>query len=69
MVIVFVWMNTATQRAYGSKTDAYRVLQSMVANGHPPNVWEETLQGVNQLSACLRLLAARSSNPNGESAG
>lgn len=44
-VIVLGWVNdTATKRAYGSKTDAYRVFQAMLASGHPPNDWDELLQ-------------------------
>jgi toxin YhaV len=36
-LIVLGWVNdTCTKRAYGSKTDAYRVFQSMLASGHPP---------------------------------
>jgi toxin YhaV len=48
-VIVLGWVNdTATKRAYGSKTDAYRVFQAMLASGHPPNDWEELLQEAQQ---------------------
>lgn len=37
-LIVLGWVNdTGTKRAYGSKTDAYRVFQSMLASGHPPD--------------------------------
>jgi len=44
-LIVLGWVNdTDTKRAYGSKSDAYRVFQSMLASGHPPDDWEELLQ-------------------------
>ena len=69
-VIVLGWVNdTASKRAYGSKTDAYRVFQSMLANGHPPSDWEELLQEASQVSTRLRLLTTRSTDPNGESTG
>ena len=69
-VIVLGWVNdTATKRAYGSKTDAYRVFQSMLANGHPPSDWEELLQEASQVRERLRLITLRSTDPNGESTG
>ena len=44
-LIVLGWVNdTDTKRAYGSRSDAYRVFQSMLASGHPPDDWEELLQ-------------------------
>jgi len=44
-LIVLGWVNdTDTKRAYGSKTDAYRVFQSMLASGHPPDDWDVLLQ-------------------------
>ena len=48
-VIVLGWVNDpATKRAYGSKSDAYRVFQPMLASGHPPNDWDELLQEAQQ---------------------
>ena len=44
-VIVLGWVNDQqTKRAYGSKSDSYRVFQSMLASGHPPNGWDSQLQ-------------------------
>jgi toxin YhaV len=44
-IIVLVWINDeATKRAYGSKTDAYRVFQKMLDSGHPPDDWNNLLQ-------------------------
>ena len=41
-VIVLGWVNdTDTKRAYGSKSDASRVFQAMVASGHPPDDWQQ----------------------------
>jgi toxin YhaV len=53
-VIVLGWVNdTATT----------------LANGHPPSDWEELLQEASHFRTRLRLLTARSTDPNGESAG
>jgi toxin YhaV len=59
-VIVLGWVNdTDTKRAYGSKTDAYRVFQSMLASGHPPDDWEELLQEAGQTSQRWQQLTDR----------
>jgi len=40
-IIVYVWVNDeSTKRAYDSKTDAYRVFEKMLNNGHPPDSWD-----------------------------
>lgn len=44
-IIVLAWMNDETTlRTYGSKSDAYRVFQGMLINGHPPDEWEELVK-------------------------
>lgn len=54
------WVNdTGTKRAYGSKTDAYRVFQSMLASGHPPDDWDELLQEATQVTGLLQQLTDR----------
>ena len=59
-LIVLGWVNdTNTKRAYGSKTDAYRVFQSMLASGQPPDNWEELLQDAVQAAERLRQLSDR----------
>ena len=59
-LIVLRWVNnTDTKRAYGSKTDAYRVFQSMLANGQPPNNWEELLQDATHAAERWRQLSDR----------
>ena len=59
-LIVLGWVNdTNTKRAYGSKTDAYRVFQSMLASGQPPDNWEELLQDAVQGAERLRQLSDR----------
>jgi toxin YhaV len=59
-LIVLGWVNdTDTKRAYGSKTDAYRVFQSMLASGHPPDDWDQLLQESTQAAGRLQLLTGR----------
>lgn len=59
-LIVLGWVNdTDTKRAYGSKSDAYRVFQSMLTSGHPPDNWEELLQEAAQAVGRLQRLADR----------
>ena len=54
-VIVLGWVNDQrTKRAYGSKNDAYRVFQAMLAKGHPPDDWEELLREAMQNSGQLQ---------------
>ena len=44
-VIVYAWVNDETnKRAYGSKTDAYKVFEKMVKSGHPPKEREDLLK-------------------------
>ncbi len=44
-IIIFAWVNDEkTKRAYGSKTDAYRVFQSMIERGSPPDDWDALLE-------------------------
>lgn len=44
-LIVYAWVNDdQTKRAYGSKTDAYRVFAKMLKSGHPPDSWDELLK-------------------------
>lgn len=39
---MFVWVNDEkNKRAYGSKTDAYRVFEKMLNSGHPPDGWNQ----------------------------
>ncbi|WP_414550704.1 type II toxin-antitoxin system YhaV family toxin [Anabaena sp. CCY 0017] len=44
-IIVFAWVNDEnSQRAYDSKTDAYRIFHKMLESGHPPDDWNELLK-------------------------
>jgi toxin YhaV len=57
-LLVLGWVNdTNTKRAYGSKSDAYRVFQSMLASGHPPNDWDALLKEAGQATQRLSQLA------------
>ncbi|MCP9841511.1 type II toxin-antitoxin system YhaV family toxin [Synechococcus sp. J7-Johnson] len=60
-VIVLAWVNDDdTKRAYGSKTDAYRVFQRMLKNGHPPDSWDllitEAANNMDRLNTVLETL-------------
>lgn len=44
-IIVLAWVNDGkSKRAYGSKTDAYRVFEKMLNSGHPPDSWDKLLK-------------------------
>lgn len=44
-IIVYAWVNDKdTKRAYGSKTDAYRVFQKRLAAGDPPTDWSDLVK-------------------------
>lgn len=44
-VIVYAWVNDEkNKRAYGSKTDAYRIFEKMVKSGRPPKEWDDLLK-------------------------
>ncbi|MFM9088971.1 MAG: type II toxin-antitoxin system YhaV family toxin [Cyanobium sp.] len=59
-LIVLGWVNdTDTKRAYGSKSDAYRVFQAMLCKGQPPNDWDQLLQEAEQVSDRLQQLNDR----------
>jgi toxin YhaV len=48
-IIVYAWINDdKSKRAYGSKTDAYRIFQKMLKSGNPPDDWNSLLQEAKQ---------------------
>lgn len=50
--IVIGWVNGFdTLRAYGSKTDAYKVFKGMLNGGNPPDGWEELLRQAKTATA------------------
>ena len=47
--IVYAWVNDEhSKRAYGSKTDAYRVFEKMLQSGSPPDDWQALLEDVDK---------------------
>lgn len=43
-IIILAWVNDVQSlRAYGAKTDAYKVFNNMLESGHPPDDWEQLL--------------------------
>ena len=53
-IIVYAWVNDAESlRTYGSKTDAYAVLRSMIESGNPPNDWAALLRSSKRTAADL----------------
>lgn len=57
-VIVLAWVNDEdTKRAYESSDDAYRVFRKMLANGHPPDDWDQLLKeaksGASRLNSVM----------------
>jgi len=60
-VIVLAWVNDAdTKRAYESDDDAYRVFKKMLANGHPPDDWEQLRAEASRQSGRLASLSGTS---------
>jgi toxin YhaV len=60
-VIVIAWVNDEdTKRAYGSKSDAYRVFRKMLNEGHPPDTWDKLLSeakaGPNRMATAVEAL-------------
>ena len=50
--IVIGWVNGFdTLRAYGSKTDAYKVFTGMLNAGHPPDYWDKLLSQTQAATA------------------
>ncbi|ASP23743.1 toxin YhaV (plasmid) [Antarctobacter heliothermus] len=44
-IIIYGWVNDENnKRAYGSKTDAYRVFQKRLAAGDPPTDWDDLIE-------------------------
>lgn len=48
-VIIIGWVNDdTTLRAYGSKTDAYKVFSRLLKDGNPPTEWAALLKGAKE---------------------
>lgn len=54
-IIIYGWVNDeGTKRAYGSKTDAYRVFQKHLAAGDPPTDWNDLMNRAGALMVSVR---------------
>ncbi len=54
-VIIYAWVNDdKTLRAYGSKTDAYRVFKGMLEDGNPPSDFDELLKEARKVRQALK---------------
>ncbi|HHG8879925.1 type II toxin-antitoxin system YhaV family toxin [Citrobacter portucalensis] len=50
--IIIGWVNDfGTLRAYGSKTDAYKVFAAMLNAGNPPDDWDKLLNAATKATA------------------
>jgi len=50
-IIVYAWVNDEnSKRAYGKKSDVYKVFKKMLDSGHPPDDWNELLKEVKRLN-------------------
>lgn len=50
-IIVYVWVNDEhSKRAYDSKTDAYAVFAKMLANGNPPDNWDDLMANCRSMT-------------------
>lgn len=59
-LIVLGWVNdTDSKRAYGSRSDAYRVFRAMLSRGQPPNDWDQLLQEAEPVTGRLQQLNDR----------
>lgn len=44
-IIIYGWVNDeSTKRAYGSRTDAYRIFQKRLTAGDPPTDWNDLIK-------------------------
>lgn len=57
-VIIYAWVNDETTlRAYGSRSDAYRVFKGMLEDGNPPGDWTALLTSVQKAGGQMAELA------------
>lgn len=65
--IIIGWVNDFdTLRAYGSKTDAYKVFAGMLKEGNPPDDWEILLNAAKEATTMVSIpdfFTEQSSNP------
>jgi toxin YhaV len=62
-IIVYAWVNDqSTKRAYGSKTDAYKVFKKMLGGGNPPDDWDALVKEAKAESRRLKKSLERKSD-------
>lgn len=55
--IILAWVNDEkTKRAYGTKTDAYKVFEKVLEGGNPPNDWDELMRNAKATHGRLKRL-------------
>jgi len=53
-IIIYAWVNDENcKRKYNSKTDAYKVFETMFNSGNPPGNWDKLLSEVKETSVRL----------------
>jgi toxin YhaV len=53
--LILAWVNDEqTMRAYGNRSDAYRVFQRMLRSGDPPGSWEQLLEQARKNTSRLK---------------
>ena len=58
-IIIYAWVNDEhTLRAYGSKSDAYKVFAGMLKNGNPPDDWASLKKALTPERELAELVAA-----------
>jgi len=64
-VIIFAWVNDENSlRAYGSKTDSYKIFAFMLDRGNPPDDWDELYKAASDQSAIARLSKVTPKSPD-----
>ncbi len=62
-IIIFAWVNDETSlRAYGAKTDAYKIFKGMLDDGNPPDDWTALHKAASESVAVARLDSAMLTN-------
>lgn len=64
-IIVYAWVNDRqSKRAYGSKTDAYKIFGKMLDDGNPPDDWDSLLLAAKKEEERLSKVVRTQKNKN-----